>query len=97
MCASHLWSLSQEICPELLEKHLLCITYGQPLLQIPGADKVAGKIADDRFHAIFSINDIIPKVMRYLDASYSTIAEKRMPERFLKPIHPDRVRPFYNN
>ena len=91
MCASHLWGLSQEICPELLEKHLLCITYGQPLIQIPGAEKISDQIPNDRFHAIYFINDVVPRVMRYLDVSYSTFAVSQMPERFLKPMDPDKV------
>lgn len=91
MCASHLWGLSQETCRELLEKHLLCITYGQPLIQIPDEPKISEQIPDDRFHAIYFINDVVPRVMRYLDVSYTTLATNEMPERFLKPIHPDKV------
>ena len=87
MCANHLWSLSQEISTELLERHLLCITYGQPLIQIPFAQKVADGIPKERFHSIFFVKDIAPRVMRYLDASYSTCAEKV----FLRPMDADKV------
>lgn len=82
LCASHLWSLSQEICPELLERNLLCITYGQPLILLPEMEQVADRIAEDRFHAVFSANDTVPRLMRYLDTSYSVWAAIEMPERF---------------
>lgn len=92
MCATHLWNLSHglEICPELLEKHLLCITYGQPLIDVPGAD-VSNVVTEKRFHAIFFIEDDVPRIMKYLNASYTKFAVHYMPERFLKPMDANMV------
>ena len=84
LCASHLWTLGQDICPELLERNLLCITFGQPLILLPEMERAADRIAEHRFHAIFAADDIVPRMMRYLDTSYSTcVAQMDMPERFL--------------
>ena len=96
MCASHLWSQSREICPELLERSLLCITYGQPLILFPEMEIVADRIPEDRFHAVFSVNDIVPRLMRYLDTSYSVWALKEMPEKFVRVQLQDKVSSLFS-
>ena len=87
MCTTHLWNLSHslEICPELLEKHLLCITYGQPLIDVPRAN-VSDVVIGERFHAIFCIEDNVPRIMQYLNASNLKFAVHWMPERHLKSM-----------
>ena len=86
-CATHLWSLSQEICSELLEKNLLCITFGQPIISL-SADTTADK---SRFHAIYITDDIIPRMMRYLDPVYTKLANKDLLERFRSENNPHEV------
>ena len=92
LCATHLWSLSQGICPELLEKNLLCITFGQPIISLPRTtDKVADK---RRFHAIYISDDIIPRMMRYLDPGYTEFTAEHLLERFRRENNPNEVYSF---
>ena len=92
LCASHLWSLSQGICPELLEKNLLCITFGQPIISLPRTGSTTDMIADkSRFHAIYISDDIIPRMMRYLDPGYTEFTAEHLLERFRKDNSPNEV------
>lgn len=92
LCTTHLWSLSQGICPELLEKNLLCITFGQPIISLPQTANFMDRIADSsRFHAIYITGDIIPRMIRYLDPVYTEFAKCDMPEKFRKQNDPDKV------
>ena len=91
LCATHLWSLSQGICPELLEKNLLCITFGQPVLSLPSMADFAKRVADKtRFHAVFIPDDIIPRTMRFLDSGYTNLADRDLSDRF-RSDHPNEV------
>ena len=45
----------------------------------------ARRIADKtRFHAVYISDDIIPRMMRYLDSSYTELATRDLPDRFRK-------------
>ena len=92
LCATHLWSLSQGICPELLEKNLLCVTFGQPVISLPSTTNFAKRIADKtRFHAVYIPEDIIPRMMRYMDAAYTDLADRDLPDRFRSKNNPNEV------
>ena len=83
ICATHLWSLSQGICSELLEKNLLCITFGQPVIAFPQASSFVGSTVDkSRFHAVYFSDDVIPRMMRFLDPFYTDHVNDDLPERF---------------
>lgn len=98
LCATHLWSLSQSICPELLEKNLLCITYGQPIISLPRIEDFAHVNADkSRFYAIYISDDIIPMVMRYLDPVYTDKSTHELMERFRKENSPNEVQILTTN
>ena len=85
LCAAHLWSLSRGICQEFLEKNLLCITFGQPIISLPRTASSTDIIADkSRFHAIYISDDIIPRMMRYMDPGYTEFTADRLQERFLR-------------
>ena len=84
-CATYLWNLSQGICLELLEKNLLCITFGQPVISLPELLSFAERTPDkNRFHAIYIADDIAPRMLRYLDPIYtdSAISDVFLPEKF---------------
>lgn len=84
-CATYLWNLSQGICLELLEKNLLCITFGQPVISLPRLLNSAKRTADKtRFHAVYITDDIAPRMLRYLDPVYteSAISDMCLPEKF---------------
>ena len=71
LCDLYLWSLSQGICPELLERNLLCITFGQPMISLPKIAYYADRIVDkNRFHAIYISDDKVPTLLSYLDPGY---------------------------
>jgi hypothetical protein len=94
LCATHLWSLSQGICPELLEKNLLCITFGQPIIPLPRAPNFSDRVADkSRFHAIYIDDDIIPRMLRYLDPTSTKLknATCGVPEKFKSKQSPEKV------
>ena len=55
-------------------------------------ERVAERIAEKRFHAIFSTQDVIPRLMRYMDTSYTLWAMYQMPEKFSHLQFPDKVR-----
>ena len=94
LCATHLWSLSQGICPELLENNLLCITFGQPVIPLPRAANFADRVADkSRFHAIYIDDDIIPRMMRFLDPVSTKLKNPTcgLPEKFKSQHSPEKV------
>lgn len=96
-CATYLWNLSQGICLELLEKNLLCITFGQPLISLPKLLNFAERTADKtRFHSIYISDDIVPRMLRYLDPVYteSAISDMCLPEKFRGRISLDEVSDF---
>lgn len=74
LCAVQLYSLSQSICPELLEKNLLCVTFGQPIMSELVPEPVTGNLDRSRFHAIYIADDAIPRVLRCLDPAFDESA-----------------------
>ena len=71
LCAVQLHSLSQNVCPELVDKNLLCVTFGQPIMSDSESfsDVRDGKLAmvKSRFHAIYITDDVVPRTLRCLD------------------------------
>ena len=96
LCATQLWSLSQGICSELLEKNLLCITFGQPIITLPQVSNFVGSVVDkSRFHAIYLSDDIIPTMMRFLDPFYTDHVNDDLPERFRNDNTPNEVKKHF--
>ena len=88
LCTINLWHLSQDICSELLERNLLCITFGQPAISLLKMKKFEDRLADkSRFHAIFITGDKVPRMLRYLDPANSL----QVPEKFRSQISSDKV------
>ena len=95
LCAIHLWSLSQGICPELLEKNLLCITFGQPIIPLPRVPNFSNRVTNkSRFHAVYVDDDIIPRMMRYLDPTSTKLKNPTsgLPEKFKCLQNPEKVK-----
>ncbi len=92
-CAVQLCTLSQSICPELLEKNLLCVTFGQPIISQSLPDIVDGKLDKSRFHAIYITDDVVPRVLRCLDPTFSesAVSKSEMAEKIKSQINSQEV------
>ena len=92
LCAINLWHLSQDICSELLERNLLCITFGQPITSLPKMKNFEARLADkSRFHAIYITDDKVPRMLKYLDPAYTEFVGIKVPEKFRSQISSDEV------
>lgn len=63
--AARLW---KETCisVDILEKNVVCITFGQPMLAIPYVDKTIASYTkfEATIHAIYDQEDVFPKLLR---------------------------------
>ena len=93
LCAIQLRSLSQNICPELLEKNLLCVTFGQPIISESLSNVVDGKLDRSRFHAIYITDDVVPRMLRCLDPAFdeSAVSKSEMSEKIKSQTNPHEV------
>ena len=64
--AANIWEMSY-ISAKVLEKNVVCITFGQPLITIPFVQNVMKKFPqfEATIHSIFDKEDIIPRLLRY--------------------------------
>ena len=82
MCGITLYSQSQGVCSELMERNLLCVTFGQPAISLPSTNSPADKIVNKgRFHAIYVADDRVPRLLSNLDQVYNGSANSHMPEK----------------
>jgi hypothetical protein len=83
LCTLQLYSLCRSICPESLEKKLLCVTFGQPLMSESVPQIIDGNLDRNRFHAIYITDDVIPRVLRCLDPAFkeSAVAKSEISEK----------------
>ena len=93
LCAVQLCTLSQSICPELLEKNLLCVTFGQPIISQSLPNVADGKLDKIRFHAIYITDDVVPRMLRCLDSTFneSAVSESEMAEKIKSQTNPQEV------
>lgn len=92
LCTINLWNLSKDICSELLEKNLLCITFGQPVISFQKIEEFKDRPFDkSRFHAIYITEDKVPRTLRYLDPTYTEFAKSYVPEKFRSQISSEEV------
>ena len=88
LCGTYLWSL-QGICRELLERNLLCITFGQPIFSLSKAISIADRVVEKRqFHAIYIPDDRIPMLLSYLDPIHAKSVDTPV-----KPENQEEVNP----
>ena len=54
---------------EVLEKNVVCITYGQPVISIPSVQHVIKNIPhfQDTIYCVFTKEDVFPTVLRYFN------------------------------
>ena len=64
--AGNIWEMSY-IGNEVLEKNVVCITFGQPLITIPFVQSVMRKFPkfEATIHSIFDKEDSVPQLLRY--------------------------------
>ena len=64
--AANIWEMSY-IGNEVLEKNVVCITFGQPLISIPFVQSVMRKFPqfEATIHSIFDKEDAVPRLLRY--------------------------------
>lgn len=75
LCGTYLWSL-EGICHELLERNLLCVTFGQPIFTLPRATNFDDRVAEkSRFHTIYIPDDRIPMLLSCLDPIHAKSVE----------------------
>ena len=55
---------------EALEKNVVCITYGQPVISIPSVQQVIKDIPhfQDTIYCVFKKEDVVPTVLRYFNS-----------------------------
>ncbi len=58
---------------DLLKSHLVCITFGQPHVTVPLLADVARQRAElaSTIHCVYSQDDMVPRVMKFLDESWN--------------------------
>ena len=92
LCGVTLYSQSQGVCSELLERNLLCVTFGQPVLSLPGTTGSADKIINkSRFHAVYIANDKLPRLLSHMDPACTGFADADMPEKLKNQVSTDDV------
>lgn len=71
--AAQVWD-SPYISSDLLKENLACITFGQPLVTLQIVQKVAMQRPDltATIHTVYSQDDCVPQLMRFLDESWSS-------------------------
>ena len=77
----------------------MCITFGQPIIPLPRAPNFSDRVADkSRFHTIYIDDDIIPRMMRYLDPVSTKLKNQTcgLPEKFKSQQSPEKVRGIYS-
>lgn len=64
--AAAIWDLSY-IPVDVLERSVVCITFGQPLISIPNVQDVIKKLPQFKttIHSVFSKDDVVPQLLRY--------------------------------
>ena len=73
--AACVWDLPY-ISSDLLKENLACITFGQPHVTLQIVQKVAMQRPDlaSTIHTVYSQDDCVPQLMRFLDESWSSEA-----------------------
>ena len=71
--AAQVWDLPY-LSSDLLKENLACITFGQPHVALQIVQKVAMQRSDftATIHSVYSQDDCVPKLMRYLDECWSS-------------------------
>ena len=66
---------SPYISADLLKENLACITFGQPHVALQIVKEVAMQRPDftATVHTVYSQDDCVPQLMRYLDESWSSV------------------------
>lgn len=72
--AAQVWDLPY-ISSDLLKENLACITFGQPHVALQIVQTVAMQRPDftTTIHTVYSQDDCVPQVMRFLDESWSSV------------------------
>lgn len=72
--AAQVWGLPY-ISADLLKENLACITFGQPHVALQIVKEVAMQRPDftATIHAVYSQDDCVPQLMRFLDESWSSV------------------------
>ena len=70
-----MWDLPY-ISSDLLKENLACITFGQPHVTLQIVQNVAMRRPDlaTTIHTVYSQDDCVPQLMRFLDESWSSEA-----------------------
>ena len=65
--AAVLWETSY-IAPHVLQKNMVCITYGQPLISVKLIQDVIQKFKgfETSIHSMFDAEDVVPRLLGYL-------------------------------
>ena len=71
--AAQVWG-SPYISADLLKKNLVCITFGQPYVTLQIVKEVAMQRPEftATIHTVYSQDDCVPQLMRYLDECWSS-------------------------
>ncbi len=80
------------ISAHLLQENLSCITFGQPHLPVPQLAELAKDrpMISSTIHAVYYEEDLVPRMMRFLDQPCSTLIPEKEPGLQLKVKEPPR-------
>ena len=75
--ASHVWD-SDYIQSSLLKENLVCITFAQPHIPVPGLPEVAIERPDlvSTIHTVYWEGDLVPRLSRFLNECCSSLGSE---------------------
>ena len=90
--AANIWEKSY-ISTEVLEKDVVCITFGQPLIAIPFVQSVMKKFPkfETTVHSVLDSEDVVPRLFHYFSVGcihYRPVSVKcSSPQSYPKAMH----------
>ena len=93
--AAEVWN-TPYIGSDLLKENLVCITFAQPHVSVPMLVDVVRQRAElaSTIHGIYSQDDVVPRLMRFLDESWSsqTLLDSKESKPGTQLIVPDKLK-----
>lgn len=85
---SHLWNAGFLLSVALLEKNVMCVTFGQPLIDIPYVTDTIQRFPalEDTIHLILNKHDRVPSILHYFQVGCILKAQDPMDMNQMCPV-----------